>query len=153
LGNGSDKASWVTGINTWFGNVFRHHAASPYHHMVANIYRQYGGIAANAHMVSNVGGFPFRGIAAGGSSGAEQIVYEHHSMSYKTMITDGDQLTHEAVALHPGVLPHHHAALNFAKWAYEGMIANGTSIKVYGLNYFYIVSKNYVSNSNVQFFC
>ncbi len=71
-------------------------------------------------------------------------------MTYKTMMTDGNQFANKTMALNLCLLTNQHAFLNFRKRANKAIIPNAATIEVHGFNEFYMDAKFYIDDPGLK---
>jgi len=82
----SQFSGGIAGINARLCNILRYNSAGPYDYVIANVHGKDGGVGTDGHMMPYPRSLPFRGIPSRGPAAGEEVVDEHHSMPYKTMV-------------------------------------------------------------------
>src|SRR5687768_14714043 len=111
----------ITRINSLFFNISCYHSTCTNYNTITNSYRKQGGIGSNRNATSNCSGPPGIFITCGSTIG-KYIIYEHHTMTNKTIFSNGNTITNKGVRLNPRPIANYHITLYFYKRAYKTVI-------------------------------
>jgi hypothetical protein len=100
-------------------------------------------------LVSDLGWSPELAFPTRRPTVLEQVIDEHRTVRYETIVSYGHQITNKRMRLDPASLADNRSTLNFNKWADERVISNRTTVEVDGLDHGHIVTESDVDYTDV----
>jgi hypothetical protein len=148
----AEQACRITGIYPWLHDVLCNDRTRPNDDMAANRYRQDRGIRADTHMIADFGCRPERAVPVCRAAGPKKVVDEHHAVGDDAVVADDNKVANKSMRLDFAAFADDGAALNLYKRAHEGVVSNGTAIKIGRLDNRDVVAKSDVHNARFSYF-